>query len=742
MRQNLKKDYFWNTLGSAATACTSFVLTVIIARINNIEDIGLYTFAFGMAVIFAMISFFGGRNFQITDAKNEFTAEEYIAQRVVASAIAIFVTVVFILLNQYDLYVSMFIIILLLYKILDSCTDVVAATLQKKHHLWIAGKSGFFKAVFSVTLFTVIDLLTHDILISSLAFIFVYAVGMMTYDRHWLKQLNAINLKSKDINIRQLFRSTYLMAIILVLQVATINILRYFVQIFQPDQQGIFGIIILPAFIINLLGAFIVSPQLTSLTELFHKKETQKFTATVHKILLTTTGIGVFLVLLAYFLAVPVVKLIYGYDFSSYNWLITLSVIAGIFYAISVIYFSIITILRRIKSQVVILGGVLILEIIFALIFGRVFGIEAMVIIYLFAQFIQAVASYFVYNLSVGGGYMQSHSTLLNVLEFGRNFNKKLFKNRFTIFFMRQILTIQAYVMMLIYAPTFIATGKKYIKKYRNLNYEQDGDIKKLLDYKSEEVKIGKTIWQFWDSGYKNVPEGIKVCIDRVQEIAKNSEFDYVLITDENIEKYIYTPEFILKKYRTGKITKPHFSDIVRMSLLSKYGGLWIDTTYYVSQKVNLNIAKCNFFTLHKKWGAFAGNPAMCRWLQNFIGSDVSEYRLFKFCLAGFYKYWRNHEEMPKEYLFIDYLILTFYKTNKEFRKNLKSLKSNFKGVASMSLLSNYFHNSVIYSKKNEKRLLSQADLYHKLDFKYSKQELNNGKETFYKKFIDRKLDI
>jgi hypothetical protein len=56
---------------------------------------------------------------------------------------------------------------------------------------------GFFKAVFSVTLFTVIDLLTHDILISSLAFIFVYAVGMMTYDRHWLKQLNAINLKAK-----------------------------------------------------------------------------------------------------------------------------------------------------------------------------------------------------------------------------------------------------------------------------------------------------------------------------------------------------------------------------------------------------------------------------------------------------------------------------------------------------------------------------------------------------------------
>jgi O-antigen/teichoic acid export membrane protein len=145
MRQNLKKDYFWNTLGSAATACTSFVLTVIIARINNIEDLGLYTFAFGMAVIFAMISFFGGRNFQITDAKNEFTAEEYIAQRVVASAIAIFVTVVIILLNQYDLYVSMFIIILLLYKILDSCTDVVAATLQKKHHLWIAGKWGFSK---------------------------------------------------------------------------------------------------------------------------------------------------------------------------------------------------------------------------------------------------------------------------------------------------------------------------------------------------------------------------------------------------------------------------------------------------------------------------------------------------------------------------------------------------------------------------------------------------------------------
>lgn len=745
MRQNLKKDYLWNTLGSVATACTSFVLTIIIARVNDIEDLGLYTFTFGMAMIFAMISFFGGRNFQVTDTKGEFSDREYIIQRAIMSIVAVMVAGVFIVFNQYDLYTSAFILSLLFYKILDSFTDVIAGTLQRKHHLWVGGKSGFFKAVISIIIFTVIDLLTHNILLSSLSFILVYVIGIFTYDIYWLNKLNSLSiLKGKKIDIKPLFRATYLMAIILVLQVATINILRYFMDIFRPEEQGIFGIIVLPAFIINLLVAFIISPQLTPLAEMFRENRIKQFTDSVHKVLLVTISLGALMVVAAYLLAVPIVKIVYGYDLSMYSWLITTTVIAGVFYAISVMYFSILTIIRWIKNQVIIMAGILILEIFLALMFGRNFGISAMVVIYLLSQIIQAIAAYIEYKKAVGDKKtMQDHSVLLKVLEFGRNFNKSLFGTRFAIFFMRQVLTIQSYIIMLIYLPIFISTSRRYIKDYHNLDYDHDVDVANLINCTPKEishVKVGKTVWQFWNSGYDNIPEGIRICIDRTQLVAKKSGFDYILITDDNIGNYLYLPDFIMEKYNSGKITKPHFSDILRMALLAKYGGLWIDATYYLNQNVDLNISDREFFTLHKKIGSFAGNMAMCRWLENFIGSNKSGYDLFRFCLSGFYDYWQKHNEMPQEYLFIDYLILAFYKTNKGFHSTVKNIEPNFKGVGSMSLLSNYFHNAVVFNEKNKNRLLSQSDPYHKLDFKYPKEEARKGKDTFYKKFIEDKL--
>jgi hypothetical protein len=419
---------------------------------------------------------------------------------------------------------------------------------------------------------------------------------------------------------------------------------------------------------------------------------------------------------------------------------------AGVFYAVSVVYFSALTIIRWIKKQAVIMASILVLEIILALAFGRAYGIEAMVTIYLLSQFVQAIAACAEYNLAIGNKKsIQNHLTILRILKIGRNFNKKLFSMRFAVFFMRQILTIQSYIVTIVYLPTFILTGRKYIDNYRNLDYQHDDEVNKLIDYLSEQtklVKIGKTVWQFWDSGYSKIPDGIKICIDRTRLIAEESGLDYVLITDDNIGQYLYLPDFIMKKYNSGDITKPHFSDILRMALLAKYGGLWIDATYYLNRNINLDIVNHDFFTLHKTIGTFAGNLAMCRWLENFMGSNRGGYELFKFCLSGFYDYWQKNNDMPQEYLFIDYLILVFYKTNKVFHKAVKNIRPNFKGVGAMSLLSNYFHNAVIFNNDNKARLLSQSDIYHKLDFKYPKEELKNGKSTFYKKFIDKKLDF
>jgi hypothetical protein len=42
---------------------------------------------------------------------------------------------------------------------------------------------------------------------------------------------------------------------------------------------------------------------------------------------------------------------------------------------------------------------------------------------------------------------------------------------------------------------------------------------------------------------------------------------------------YVSFPDFILKKWKQGVITNTHMTDLLRLELLIKYGGLWLDAT-------------------------------------------------------------------------------------------------------------------------------------------------------------------
>lgn len=50
--------------------------------------------------------------------------------------------------------------------------------------------------------------------------------------------------------------------------------------------------------------------------------------------------------------------------------------------------------------------------------------------------------------------------------------------------------------------------------------------------------------------------------------------------------QYVDIPDYILQKYKQGKMTRTHLSDIVRLLLLSKYGGVWIDSTILLTNEL------------------------------------------------------------------------------------------------------------------------------------------------------------
>lgn len=100
------------------------------------------------------------------------------------------------------------------------------------------------------------------------------------------------------------------------------------------------------------------------------------------------------------------------------------------------------------------------------------------------------------------------------------------------------------------------------LAKYANLE----------LEHKKSDV-----VWVCWLQGMDQAPEIVKICNESLHRYIKDREI--IVITEENIGDYVTFPEHIQRKYKQSKIPMAQYSDLLRVELLVKYGGTWIDSS-------------------------------------------------------------------------------------------------------------------------------------------------------------------
>lgn len=105
--------------------------------------------------------------------------------------------------------------------------------------------------------------------------------------------------------------------------------------------------------------------------------------------------------------------------------------------------------------------------------------------------------------------------------------------------------------------------------------------LKVNINFNSEVKRHFKDrpIWFMWLQGIENAPNLPK---SNYNYLKSKFGLRVNLITQQNISDYIDLPQTILSKYEKGVISKTHFSDLVRIQLLSTYGGTWVDSTVFV----------------------------------------------------------------------------------------------------------------------------------------------------------------
>ena len=105
-----------------------------------------------------------------------------------------------------------------------------------------------------------------------------------------------------------------------------------------------------------------------------------------------------------------------------------------------------------------------------------------------------------------------------------------------------------------------------------------------------------RIIWQYWGQGYENVPELVRICLDSVEKY--KGDFQLVRLTDDNVSEYLDFPDEIYQKRKV--FLKSHFSDLLRVALLTTYGGVWLDATILLTAPLPEHYFKYGFFMFQR----------------------------------------------------------------------------------------------------------------------------------------------
>lgn len=125
-------------------------------------------------------------------------------------------------------------------------------------------------------------------------------------------------------------------------------------------------------------------------------------------------------------------------------------------------------------------------------------------------------------------------------------------------------------------------------------NYE---DNDKYLSKPSKHKNINevpKKIWLYWHD--TNPPEIVKRCYEKI--IKLHPDYDIYFLNDSNVSKYI--PEYDVFSIKS----LPLRSDYIRLNLLYKFGGIWLDSSILIFEKLDfylnlLNKNNSNFFSYY-----------------------------------------------------------------------------------------------------------------------------------------------
>lgn len=351
-----KQNYIWNLFGTVSSSLISVVLLLFASRFLDSHNSDIFSIAYALGQQFFVLGYFQIRNMQSTDIQEKYSFISYHNTRIVTIMMMMVTSVGYVFIQGYDLYKSIIILLLVLYRAIDAYSDVFQGYFQQQNRSDLAGQVQFYRSWICIIVFGFSLLLTKSLMISSIVICLInliltvildYRISIRNFDTKFFPSI------SKDLSsIFSILREAFPLfingfVITYVYNEAKIDIDLLLSQGFFPNGvQRDFNVLFMPVFVLSLLF-FVLRPLTTQLSIYWYERQYEKFYKQIYILFTTMTVLGVIIIGLGYLIGTEILGFVYGISLIEYKIPFVILLTGGILNVLALVIDIVMTIFRK-----------------------------------------------------------------------------------------------------------------------------------------------------------------------------------------------------------------------------------------------------------------------------------------------------------------------------------------------------------------------------------------------------------